>query len=337
MPPKPGWLTMPRVTLGALAVLTSAVAAQQVQTPVYPETRKTTRSTPITASASPIPTAGSRTTPQPRRRRGSRRRTRSRSRTSRRFPSAPQLRDRVMQLNDYEKYSAPSQKGPYFFFSKNDGLQNQSVLYIQKGLDGTPEVLIDPNTWSADGTVRLSAFVPSKDAKYAVYGISQQRLRLAGVQGDGAGDEEDAARHDRVGQGLGRRLARRRLLLQPLSGAGKGQEKASINENHQVYFHKIGTPQSQDVLVYQDAANPQRFHIVDDDRGRALRGADDLGSRQGQGRQRALRARPVEAARSEFTPLIPTIGNDTFGVIDNVGDKLLVEHQPRARRTAASC
>ena len=89
------------------------------------------------------------------------------------IPFRQQLQERVKALNNYEKYSAPSRKGQYFFFSKNDGLQNQSVLYIQKGLDGRPEVLIDPNSWSADGTTRLGAFAPSKDAKYAVYGISR--------------------------------------------------------------------------------------------------------------------------------------------------------------------
>ena len=90
-----------------------------------------------------------------------------------RIPFRAELQARVLQLNDYEKYSAPLRKGPYFFFSRNSGLQNQSVLFIQQGLDGTPEVLIDPNTWSADGTVSLSVFAPSKDATHAVYGISR--------------------------------------------------------------------------------------------------------------------------------------------------------------------
>src|SRR5688572_13046845 len=83
------------------------------------------------------------------------------------IPFRDQLQKRVRALNDYEKYTAPSRKGPYIFFRKNDGLQNQSVLYIQKGMDGQAEVLIDPNKWSADGTVQLGTFVPSKDAKYA--------------------------------------------------------------------------------------------------------------------------------------------------------------------------
>ncbi len=89
------------------------------------------------------------------------------------IPFRAQLTDRLKQLYNYAKYSAPSRKGDYFFFRKNDGLQNQSVLYIQKGIEGKPEVLLDPNTWSSDGTVLLNAFAPSKDAKLAVYGISR--------------------------------------------------------------------------------------------------------------------------------------------------------------------
>ena len=88
------------------------------------------------------------------------------------IPYRAAMQKRVKALNDYEKYSAPSRKGPYFFFRKNAGTQKQSVLYIQKGLNGTPEVLLDPNGWE-DGTVQLGTFAPSKDAKYAVYGVSK--------------------------------------------------------------------------------------------------------------------------------------------------------------------
>src|ERR671913_2211012 len=89
------------------------------------------------------------------------------------IPLRAALTKRLKDLYNYAKYSAPSRKGDYFFFRKNDGLQNQSVLYIQKGLEGKPEVLLDPNTWSADGTVLLNAFAPSKDGKLAVYGLSR--------------------------------------------------------------------------------------------------------------------------------------------------------------------
>jgi hypothetical protein len=153
-------------------------------------------------------------------------------------------------------------KGEYFFFSKNDGLQNQSVLYIQRGLDGTPEVLIDPNAWSEDGTVRLATFAPSKDAKLRRLRHLAQRLRLAGIQGDGPGDEADAGRQDRVGQGVGAawhgdgfyysRYPRR-----------EGPRAVVGNENHQVYYHRIGTPQSEPTSwSTRTPANPQRFHMV---------------------------------------------------------------------------
>ncbi len=195
------------------------------------------------------------------------------------IPYRAQLQARVKALNEYEKYTTPFRKGPYVFFRKNAGLQNQSVLYIQQGQDGAPEVLIDPNSWSDDGTVQLGVFAPSKDAKYAVYGMSRsgsdwqeykvmelatkktltdtlEWVKVSGVawQGDG-------------------------FFYSRYPAPDKGQEKASINENHQVYFHRVGTPQSDDALVYADAANPQRFHTVEttDDERFALLSISDRG------------------------------------------------------------
>src|SRR5690606_22642576 len=79
---------------------------------------------------------------------------------------------RLTQLWNYEKYSAPARNGKYYTFYKNDGLQNQSVLYIQEGINGKPEVLIDPNKLSADGTVALQATAFSKTQKYFGYAVS---------------------------------------------------------------------------------------------------------------------------------------------------------------------
>src|SRR5688572_33058145 len=84
-----------------------------------------------------------------------------------------QLTKRLKALYDYAKFGMPQRRGDTYFFSKNDGLQNQSVYYIQRGLNGTPEVFIDPNEWSEDGTVRLTAFVPSRDGKLVGYGVSR--------------------------------------------------------------------------------------------------------------------------------------------------------------------
>src|SRR5262245_26283962 len=83
------------------------------------------------------------------------------------------VKDRLTKLFNYPKFGSPSRRGEWFIFSKNTGLQNQSVYYIQKGLESTPELLLDPNRFSADGTSRLGAFSWSPKGKYIVYGVSQ--------------------------------------------------------------------------------------------------------------------------------------------------------------------
>jgi prolyl oligopeptidase len=240
-----------------------------------------------------------------------------------RIPFRKALLERVTELNDYERFSAPAQKGRYFFFSKNEGLQNQSVLYIQDGANGAPEVLLDPNAWSTDGTVQLSAFAPSHDAKYAVYGMSQSGsdwqqykvLELATKRT--LTDTVDWVKVSNVawhGEGF---------YYSRYPEPPEGHEKASINENHLVYFHRLGTPQSADTLVYEDAANPQRFHVVyttEDERFAILEISE-----RGKGKDgNALFVRDMAQADGTFRPLVPDITNDTFSVVDNVGAEILV-------------
>ena len=241
------------------------------------------------------------------------------------IPYRAQLQARVKQLNDYPKYGSPFRKGPYYFFTKNDGLQDQSVLYIQKGLEGTAEVLIDPNKWEGQGTTRLAGFAPSADAMYAVYGISKSGsdwtqykvMDLATkktltdtidwVKVSGIAWQKDGFYYSRY----------------PEPAKGKS-EKAAINEDHRVYFHKIGTPQSQDRQIYQDAGNPQRFNTVDttEDERFALLTVSD----RGKGKDgNALFVRDLSRNQREFNPVIKDITNDSYGVVDNVADKLLVE------------
>ena len=246
------------------------------------------------------------------------------------IPYRAQLQARVKQLNDYPKYSSPSRRGPYYFFSKNEGTQNQSVLYIQKGIEGTPEVLIDPNTWSADGTVRLGAFAPSANARYAVYGISksgsdwQQYKVMELATKKTLPDTVDWVKVSGVAwHGDGFYYSR-----YPEPGKGKS-EKAAVNEDHRVYFHKVGTQQAQDRQIYQDAANAQRFHMVEttDDERFALLTVSD----RGKGKDgNALFARDLARGAREFNPVIRDIGNESYGVVDNIGDKLLVETNKNA-------
>ena len=156
----------------------------------------------------------------------------------------------------------PQRRGDTYFFSKNDGLQNQSVYYIQRGLTGTPEVFIDPNQWSEDGTVRLTAFAPSRDGKLVAYGVSRsgsdwQEYRVMDVATrKPTSDRVEWVKVSGVAwRGNGFYYSR-------YPAPEKGKELSSINEDHQVYYHRLGTPQSADELVFRDAKNPQRFHFL---------------------------------------------------------------------------
>jgi prolyl oligopeptidase len=244
------------------------------------------------------------------------------------IPFRKALFERLQRLYDHERYSAPSRKGEYFFFRKNDGLQNQSVLYIQKGLDGTPEVLLDPNTWSEDGTVILRAFVPSKDARLAVYGVSR-----------GGSDWQEYRVLDlETRQTLPDRIEWVKVSGVAWHGQGfyysrypqpeKGRELSSANEHHRVYYHRIGTPQSEDRLVYEDPKAPQRFHMVrttEDERFAVLTISDRASGRKGN----ALFVRDLSRPDAAFEPLVPDIGDSRYTVLEHVGGALLVftDHQ----------
>ena len=239
------------------------------------------------------------------------------------IPFRAQLKTRVERLYNYPKYSAPSQKRDLFFFYKNDGLQNQSVLLVQHGIDGKPEVLLDPNTWSADGTVRLLTFSPSKDARHAVYGISRS----------GSDWEEYQVLDLRTRKPLADKIEWVKVSNVAWRGDGfyysrypapeAGRELSSSNANHLVYYHRLGTPQSADELVFEDKDNPQRFHILsttEDERFAILEVHDRATGKQGN----ALFVLDLTRPSQRFSPLVPAITDDTFEVIDSVGDRILV-------------
>jgi prolyl oligopeptidase len=239
------------------------------------------------------------------------------------IPYRAPLLKRLNALYNYAKFSSPSRKGEHYFFSKNDGLQNQSVLYIQKGLTGTPEVLIDPNKWSEDGTMRLGTFAPSKDGKLAVYGVSRSgsdwqeyRVMDLATRKD-LTDKIEWVKVSSVGwRGNGFYYSR---YPQP----AKGKELSSINENHMVYYHRIGTPQSADELVFSDPKNPQRFHTLsttEDERFAVLDVSDRGTGKQGN----AVFVQDLSKPGSKFTALIPDIGDDSYNVLESVRGELLV-------------
>ena len=239
------------------------------------------------------------------------------------IPYRKQLQDRIEQVYNYPKYSAPNRKGDWYYFSKNDGLQNQSVLYRQKGLDGTPEVVIDPNKLSTDGTTRLGAFSLSKNGKYAVVGLSK-----------GGSDWQEYQVMDlSTKQYLPEKIEWVKVSGAAWLGNGfyysrypkpEGSTLAAKNENHQVFYHTLNTPQSDDKLVYEDPKNPQRFHTVsttDDERFTLLTISD-----RGQGKDgNALFYQEIKSPiDGKFKPVVADVSDFSYGVVDNDGDRLLI-------------
>ena len=178
------------------------------------------------------------------------------------IPFRKQLLERLTNLANYEKIGAPFKKHGKYYFYKNDGLQNQSVLYVQDSLEGEPRVFLDPNKLSDDGTVALTGLAFSHDGKYAAYTISRsgsdwtEIYVLDTVTGQLLDDHIEWAKFTGAAwQGDG-------FYYSAYDAPVKGKEFSNVNENHKVYYHKIGTPQTEDKLIYQNPAYPKRFYYT---------------------------------------------------------------------------
>jgi prolyl oligopeptidase len=240
------------------------------------------------------------------------------------IPYRDGFKKRLETVINYPKYSSPQKKGEWFYFYKNDGLQNQSVLYRQKGLEGKPEVVIDPNQLSPDGTTRLIGFSLNKNGHYAAWGISKggsdwQTYFIRDMQtGKDLSDEIDWVKVSGIAwQGDGFYYSR-------YPATEKGKELSTKNENHQVWFHKVGTEQAKDQLIFEDKSNPQRFHTVgtsDDERFVYLVISD---------RGKGLDGNAVwyidnKSSDKSFKPIVKEVGKNIYNVIDNIGDRILIE------------
>jgi prolyl oligopeptidase len=237
------------------------------------------------------------------------------------IPYRAKVLGRIKQLVNYARYSAPFQRNGNIYFLKNDGLQNQSVLYIQRGFDGKPEVLLDPNTFSADGTVRLTSFSISKDGKYGAYGktaipgsdwldlyVMDMSTRktipevIHWVKYSGVSWRGDGFYYSRF----------------PQPDAAK--QLTTRDANQKVYYHKLGTQQSDDTLVYEPA-DPSYYVSVDtteDERFAFLQVQNPAK------RGNTLAVRDESKGEQAFRPIIAEFSDDSFDPVDNLGDKILI-------------
>ena len=182
------------------------------------------------------------------------------------IPFRNNIQKRYTEIWDYAKYSAPFKKGENYFFYKNDGLQNQAVLYIQAGLDAEPKVFIDPNTLSKDGTAALAGMSFNKDNTLVAYGVSQA----------GSDWKEMKVMDVATGKHLpdvinwtkfaGAAWYKDGFFYAAYDAPAKGTEFSKTSESPKIFYHKLGTKQKSDVLIYQntDASLQYYWPQVDD-------------------------------------------------------------------------
>ncbi len=177
------------------------------------------------------------------------------------IPYRKQIADRYAELFNYPKYSAPFREGEYYFFYKNDGLQNQSVIYVQKGLDGKPEVFIDPNEMSKDGTTAVSLLGADDDGRYMAYTIQEAGSDWQQIRVKEIATKKDLSDVLRWVKFSGASWYKDGFFYSRYPQPAKGSELSGNNQYHSVFFHKLGTDQAQDKLIYRDDANPNHYHF----------------------------------------------------------------------------
>ena len=178
------------------------------------------------------------------------------------IPFRNAIQDRLTQLMNYERYSAPHKRFGRYIYSKNDGLQNQSVIYLQYP-DQEPEVLLDPNKLSDDGTVAFGGGSQSNDGKYYAYLIQRSGSDWQEIFMMDIATKELLPDHIEWAKFTGASWYKDGFFYAAYDKPVEGKEFSNVNENHKIYYHKLGTSQDQDELFYENPAQPHYFHSVD--------------------------------------------------------------------------
>ncbi len=176
------------------------------------------------------------------------------------IPFRAALRKRYEELYNFPKQTAPMKAGEYLFFTKNDGLQNQAVIYIQKGLEGTPEVFLDPNALSAAGTTAISLIGFSPDDKYVAYSRSDAGSDWSEIRVMEIATKKELEDHLKWVKFSTAEWTNEGFYYSRMPEPQPGMELSAANQFHSVYFHKLGDPQSADRLVYRNEMAPRMYH-----------------------------------------------------------------------------
>ena len=236
-----------------------------------------------------------------------------------RIPFRQKLLKRLTELANYEKISAPRKRHGKWYYYRNDGLQNQSVMYVMDQLGGEPRVFLDPNKLSTDGTVALKGVYFSHNGKWAAYSISRS----------GSDWEEYFVIDLKTGQLTNDHIEWAKFSAAAWLGDGfyyssydrpeEGKEFSNVNSGHKVYYHKIGTPQSEDVLFYQNPSKPKCFYDVSVTEDETLMFLYEAGAGAGNN----LFVRDLRQKDSQFIQLTDNM-DFLYSPVYNEGDKIYI-------------
>lgn len=234
------------------------------------------------------------------------------------IPFRKAIKDRLEKIWNYERFTTPQRKGEKYYYFKNDGLQNQSVLYAQETLDSEPVIVLDPNTFSKDGTASMGNFSFSNAGAYLAFEISEggsdwRTIRIKDLKNDKMLD-------DRLNWVKFSNIAWYKFgfFYSRYPEATEDGALSEKNEFHQVYYHKLGTPQSDDELIFADHSHPERgfyAYTSEDERYLVISIWESTSGN-------ALYVKDLSIQYSEFIPIVETFDSD-FDFVDVVNNRLL--------------
>ena len=238
------------------------------------------------------------------------------------LPGKAQLKASMGKMFDYERFGTPRRAGNRYFYMRNDGLQNQSVLYVRDGLTGEGRPLIDPNAWAKDGATALAEWSPSKDGAMLAYAIQDggSDWRTVRVLDVATGkDKSDAIEWVKF-SGL-EWVGNEGIIYSRFPAPDSDQAFQALNTNQAVYFHRIGTAQSEDVQLYATPDRPALNHVgeVTSD-GQWL----ILTSSSGTDDRFEIHGRKIAGGSALNAPLVPIVTgfDNNWSLIDGVGDQM---------------
>ncbi len=236
------------------------------------------------------------------------------------IPYRSAIETRLTELWNYEKYGTPFERGDRYYFFKNDGLQNQSVMYVQDDLEAEPEVFLDPNQFSSDGTVSLATVSFTQDGSLLAYAISESGSDWRKVLVmDAASQEivEDTLRDVKF-SGIAWK-DNEGFFYSSYDKPTEGSDLSGINMNHKLYYHELGTPQREDQLIFGGEQTPRRYvgsTVTKDQNFLAITAAMGTTGRE-------LYIKDLRQATGEIVPVVENFENN-HSVVHSEGSTLYI-------------